>query len=90
MNAVTEPRSTLTDQQVEHLLEFPEVVEAIEAYTAIKARYRGLLARRVRESEELPDVSDISADLDRELDAQQAVIRRLIDQHLTQSWMLNS
>ena len=83
MNAVTERRSTLTDEQIEHLLKFPEVVEAIEAYRAIQARYRGLLLQRVRETEELPDVSDISTALDSELDAQQAVIRRLVDQRLT-------
>ena len=82
MNVATERRPTLTDEQVEHLLKFPEVVEAIEAYRTIQARYRVILSRRVRESEDLPDVSDISADLDRELDAQQAVIRQLIDQHI--------
>lgn len=84
MDAVTERRPRLTDDEVEHLLRFPEVVEAVEAYKAIQARYRGLLSRRVRESEEIPDVSDISADLDRELDEQQAVIQLLINQHLAQ------
>jgi hypothetical protein len=42
-NAVTERRSVLTDEQVEHRLKFPEGVEAIEGYRAIQARYRGLL-----------------------------------------------
>ena len=91
MSSVAEHGLTLTDEQIDQLVQEPEIQEALNRYAEMQREFRYRLLDRIRRApaDTLPDVSDISAELNAALDGQQETIRRLVRQHLVQlQWTL--
>ena len=86
MSSVAERGLTLTDEQIDQLVQVPEIQEALNRYAELQQEFRHRLLDRIARApaDTLPDVSDISADLNAALDGQQETIRRLARQHLVQ------
>ena len=86
MSSVAERGLTLTDEQIDQLVQVPEIQEALNRYAELQQEFRHRLLDRITRApaDTLPDVSDISADLNAALDGQQDTIRRLARQHLVQ------
>ena len=84
MSAVAEQNIDLTDEQIEELLQVPEIKLAFDRYEDTKGEYRSALVRRFRQAPrgELPDVSDIGDRFIAELEKQEAQMRRLVLQHI--------
>ncbi len=90
MSSVAEYELALTDEQIDELLKIPEIQTAIDEYTSIQRKFRARLLHSVRVAPGggLPDVSDISDQMDRELEGQRETVQRLVRQHVRQLWML--
>lgn len=71
-------------QEVDKLLEIPEIKQAMKRYQEILAEYHQAVRAAViaAPGDELPDIDEIKADYDPRLDAQRAEVMSLVRAHV--------